>query len=80
MTFLDPETGALELDAEGLWGASLPAVTCASCGKLIKRRKHRMTLRASWREETDYLCASCWYQVCRWASRFALQQMTLPRD
>jgi hypothetical protein len=58
--------------------ASLPKVTCVACGVVIPRRKHRMALRASWRDSTEYLCPYDWHQVCEWATRFALQQLELP--
>jgi|GEM_PF-5363350 len=71
----DAEAGSL---AESLYVASLPQVKCTACSRIIPRRKHRLTMRASWRNDWEYLCPQCWYQVCQWAERFALQQMELP--
>lgn len=57
--------------------ASLPQTTCLPCGRIIPRRRHRIVLRASWRNKSETLCPKCWATVCQWASRFALQQGVL---
>ena len=64
--------------AHEMYTTSLPAVVCNSCGSRIKRRAHRMTLRASWRDRQEYLCPDCWLVVCHWAARSALQQLEPP--
>jgi hypothetical protein len=64
--------------AQDLYTASLPKVECDVCQRTIARRKDRVTLRASWRGKWEYICPSCWRVICEWASRFALQQLSLP--
>jgi len=61
-----------------MFTASLPETTCHACSRRIGRRKHRMSLRASWRGAPEALCPECWTIICRWAARFALQQLPLP--
>ncbi len=73
----EPAPDGNDLAAQ-MYVASLPMVTCTACGNRIPRRKHRMTMRASWRNQWEHLCPTCWYQVCEWASLFALQQIELP--
>ncbi len=64
--------------ARGLFQMSLPEVRCSACFHRVPRRKHRMMLRASWRQDVEYLCPDCWLGIVDWAKRFALQQMELP--
>ena len=64
--------------ASELFTASLPEVACDACGALIPRRAHRMQLRPSWLDRTEYLCLGCWAAAIGWAARFALRQLELP--
>lgn len=70
MTFDEAPNG----EAPGLFGATLPQRTCAACKRIIPRRRHRVHLRASWRENAEDLCPECWRAICSWAARFALAQ------
>jgi DNA-directed RNA polymerase subunit RPC12/RpoP len=78
MTFEKVSDDPVDLTADGFFSATLPQVKCNACGRIIARRRHRMQLRASWRDRTEYLCPQCWNMVVSWASRFALQQLELP--
>ena len=73
MTFVDP----LEGEENALYVMTLPARSCNVCGREIRRRTHRVVIRASWRNEPETLCPGCWRVICQWASRFALQQGVL---
>lgn len=71
--FTEPETSLVD----AIYTAGLPETTCSGCIRKIERRKPRVTLRASWRDNTDCLCPECWHTICAWASRFALIQTEL---
>jgi hypothetical protein len=73
MTFVGADAN---LDAVRV--GSLPNANCKACGGEIRRREHRVWIRASWHNRTDVLCPHCWRQVCEWARRFALEQLELP--
>ena len=64
--------------SDSLFQASLPQRRCAACQALVARRKPRVTLRASWRDQDETICPACWRTICAWAARFALQQIRLP--
>jgi hypothetical protein len=70
MTFADAPSG----EAPGLFGATLPQVRCSACRRVIARRRHRVHIRASWRDSAEDLCPDCWGTICAWAARFALVQ------
>lgn len=74
MTFTMPPSEPDVSLEESLYKNSLPQVRCAACEQLIARRKHRVFIRASWRDASESLCAPCWTTLCQWAARFALVQ------
>lgn len=74
MTFAMPDDGSLSTN---LFIASLPQAHCSACDDLIPRRKHRVAIRASWRDGPEVLCPACWWVICQWAQRFALKQLHL---
>lgn len=65
-------------ESQAMWILTLPERNCTACTRRIPRRKHRVTLRASWRGQEDILCPKCWMSICQWAQRFALIQGILP--
>lgn len=77
MTFSDAPDGTETNLAENLFVASLPAAVCSACGDGMKRRSHRVMLRATWRPKNETLCPDCWRVITEWAARFALRQMEL---
>jgi len=46
--------------SDALFVAGLPERECASCHVIVPRRKHRVTLRFSWRGAPETLCPECW--------------------
>jgi hypothetical protein len=72
VTFDHPRAGH-----DSVYLAGLPATVCRACGDQIRRREHRVSIRASWHDTTDVLCPHCWRAVCEWAKRFALGQLEL---
>lgn len=75
MGLFDPPQGSL---VDDLYVHTLPPAVCAACHGHIARRKNRVVIRASWRQQNEILCPECWGAICQWARRFALQQMVLP--
>ncbi len=78
MMFSPPESGSGANLSDSLFIASLPQRRCTPCGRLVARRRPRVQLRASWRDQDDTICTECWQTICEWAGRFALQQQSLP--
>ena len=73
MTFTEPPSD----EVIGLFGGMLAAESCTACHTAIKRRRHRVYIRATWQDGRDVLCPQCWNVICSWARRFVLDQLAL---